>query len=216
MQPWKNESQFGDFVAERLLFSTAPSQMHNLYALQIANSHLQQVEAALMANGEDTKAISQLMNFVHKFLNVIPSHTEERSEILSSLGPLLFWLPVMFLQQAPRNPFALVTLAYYYAVALIVEPIFPEVGSAYFSSLSLQPIEEITHRLVSQLSGNDLQIMSDLIEYPRDIAILYRARIEQQQPEQTALFPVFQNIPYDGAAFSNSHEHPTPIKSELA
>jgi hypothetical protein len=225
MQPWKNESQFGDFIAKQLLFYTAPSQMHVLYALQIADWHLQQLKAAFMANGEDTKAISQLMNFVHKFLNVTPSHTEERFEILSSLSPLLFWLPVMFLRQAPRNPFALVNLAYYYTVALIIEPIFPEVGSAYFGSLSLQPIEEITHKLLS--SGKDLQTMSRLIEYPRNIAILYRARMEQQQPEQTAPFPLFQQIFYDissnldssnayrdNAPFSNSHEHPTLIKSE--
>jgi hypothetical protein len=44
---------------------------------------------------------------------------------------------------------AFIVLADYYTVALIIEPLFPEVDAAYFGSLSLKPIEEIARRLFS-------------------------------------------------------------------
>jgi hypothetical protein len=247
MQPWKNESQFGDFIAEQSTFPTAPPspvpnvklsqpRKQDLDALQHAYGQLQHVEAALAAKKEDTKAIGQLMAFVRGIRKVTPSHTAaERFEMLNPLRTWLFWLPVMFLQQARGSPYALVTLAYYYTVALVVEPIFPEVGAAYFGSLSLGPIEEIARRLfslnVSQTSGEDLQTPLGLIEYPIDMVARFRARMGWQQPERTASFPVFHQSTYDmssnidtaniyaygnNPAFSYSQEHLTPIKSEPA
>ena len=241
MQPWKNESQFGDFIAEQSTFPTAPPsplpnsnaltqpRKQDLEALQRAYGQLQQVESVLMNNKQNTKAISELMAFVRGIRKVTPSHTaSERFEMLNPLRGWLFWVPVMYLQQARGNPYALVTLAYYYTVALVVEPIFPELGAAYFGSLSLGPIEEIARRLfslnVSQSPAGTMQTPLDLIEYPIDMVHNFRARMGWQQPERTASFPVFQQSTYDmssnvygfgnNPAFSYSQEHLSPVKSE--
>jgi hypothetical protein len=76
MQPWKNESQFGDFIAEQGTFPTAPPSLapggkklsntrkQDLDSLQRAYAQLQKVEAHLKENNEDIKAIQQLMSFV--------------------------------------------------------------------------------------------------------------------------------------------------------
>lgn len=244
MQPWKNESQFGDFIAEQSTFPTAPPspvpnaksltqpRKQDLDALQHAFTQLQHVETILSESKEDPKAISQLMSFIRGIRKVTPSQTAaQRFEMLNPLRAWLFWLPVMYLQQARESPYALVVLAYYYTVALVVEPIFPEVGAAYFGSLSLQPIEEIARRLfslnVSQTSEDDLQAPLALMEYPIDMVSKFRARMGWAQPQRTASFPTFQQSfdmnPLDtnnlypfgnNPAFSYSQEHLTPLQSE--
>ena len=236
MQPWKNESQFGDFIAEQSTFPTAPPspapgskklsnpRKADLDSLQRAYAQLQKVETHLKQNGEDVKAIQQLMAFVRGIRKVSPSHTvAQRFEMLNPLRAWLFWLPVMFLQQTRGSPSALTILAHYYTVALVVEPLFPEVGAAYFGSLSLGPIEEIARRLfsinVSQISDADLQTPLNLMEYPIDMVSKFRHRMGWVQPERTASFPSFPSTtyriedtytnlsPYGNPAFTYSQEH---------
>ena len=248
MQPWKNESQFGDFIAEQSTFPTAPPspapgakklsnpRKADLDALQRAYAQLQRVEVHLKENNEDVKAIQQLMSFVRGVRKVSPSHTAaQRFEMLNPLRAWLFWLPVMFLQQTRGSPSALVILAHYYTVALVVEPLFPEVGAAYFGSLSLGPIEEIARRLfsinVSQTSDADLQTPLNLMEYPIDMVSKFRGRMGWVQPERTASFPTFRSntygleegygstlSPYGNPAFTYSQEHimtmpPDPVSA---
>lgn len=249
MQPWKIESQFGDFIAEQSTFPTAPPspapgskklsnpRKADLDSLQQAYAQLQKVEAHLNANNEDVKAIQQLMNLVRVVRKVSPSHTAaQRFEMLNPLRAWLFWLPVMFLQQTRGSPSALVILAHYYTVALVVEPLFPEVGAAYFGSLSLGPIEEIARRLfsinVSQTSDSDLQTPLNLMEYPIDMVSKFRSRMGWVQPERTASFPTFRSntyeledtfshqgfSPYGNPAFTYSQEHfmtmpPDPVSA---
>ena len=237
MQPWKNESQFGEFIAEQSTFPTAPPspapgskklstpRKADLDSLQPAYAQLQKVEAHLKANNEDTKAIQQLMSFVRGVRKVSPNHTAaQRFEMLNPLRAWLFWLPVMFLQQTRGSPSALVILAHYYTVALVVEPLFPEVGAAYFGSLSLGPIEEIARRLfsinASQTSESDLQTPLNLMEYPIDMVSKFRGRMGWVQPPRTASFPTFRGSayglqdnysntlsPYGNPAFTYSQEH---------
>ncbi|KAF7948784.1 hypothetical protein EAE96_007975 [Botrytis aclada] len=247
MQPWKMESQFGDFIAEQSTFPTAPPspapgqkklsqpRKQDLDALQRAYAQLQKVEVHLKSHGEDTKAIQQLMSFVRGVRKVSPSHTAaQRFEMLNPLRAWLFWLPVMFLQQTRGSPSALVILAHYYTIALVVEPLFPEVGAAYFGSLSLGPIEEIARRLfsinVSQTSDSNMQTPLHLMEYPIDMVSMFRSRMGWVQPERTASFPTFSHhsygmednfntiSPYGNPAFTYSQEHlmtmpPDPISS---
>jgi len=131
----------------------------------------------------------------------------------------------MFLQQTRGSPSALVILAHYYTVALVVEPLFPEVGAAYFGSLSLGPIEEIARRVFSiSVSGTDenMQTPLDLMEYPIDMVTMFRNRMGWVQPERTASFPTFEGntyslddqytntlsySPYNQPAFTYSQEH---------
>jgi hypothetical protein len=188
----------------------------DLDALGEAHSQLQMVEKFLVECGEDTQAIVQLARFVRGIRKITPSHTAaQRFEMLNPLRTWLFWLPGTYLQQPHVSPYALVVLAYYYTVALVVEPIFSEVGAAYFGSLSLGPIEEIARSLfsvnVSQTSEDDLQTPFALMEYPIDMVTSFRRRMGWEQPERTASFPKFQNntchgSPYDiHDSFEPSH-----------
>ncbi|KAG9243468.1 putative ubiquitin carboxyl-terminal hydrolase 2 [Calycina marina] len=237
MQPWKNESQFGDFIAEQSTFPTAPpspipnaTKLTNLRKADLDSLHrvyaqLRKVEAHLKDNSEDVKAIQQLMNFIRSVQKVTPNHTAaQRFEMLNPLQAWLFWLPVMFLQQTRGSPSALIILAHYYTTALVVEPMFPEVGAAYFGSLSVGPIEEIARRLFSinfsQNSEPGPTTPLNLMEYPIDMVTKFRSRMGWVQPERTASFPTFSSnpfaleddfvntlSPYGNPAFTYSQEH---------
>lgn len=209
MQPWKVESHFESFMSEQATFPTAPPSplpntkgpLHfrqvDLDALEHAFRQLERVERVLIKAHEDTKAITELMNFVRRISKASPLQTPaQRFEMLTPLRAWLFWLPIMYLQQARDNPYALVVLAYYYTVALVVEPLFPEVGAAYFGSLSLQPIEGIARRLFSfnvSQPASHLQTPLGLIEYPIDMVAMFRRRLGWKQPHRGVSFPTFQS-----------------------
>ena len=235
MQPWKDESQFGDFIAEQSTFPTAPPspqpgsnlltqpRKQDLDALQRAYAQLQKIEKYLNVRNEDAKAIQELMNFVRGVRKLSPSHTAaQRFEMLNPLRAWLFWVPVMLLQSSRGSPSALTILAHYYTVALVVEPLFPEVGAAYFGSLSLGPIEAIARRLFSfsvAQSRSEIQSPMQFLEYPIDMVTNFRNRMGWIQPQRTASFPTFEHhygmeqtftptlSPYGNPAFTYSAEH---------
>jgi hypothetical protein len=152
------------------------------------------VEAYLVEKKEGTEAISQLITFVQRLQMLSPSDTTtQRFDMLDPLRTWLLWVPVMYMRR-PQIPLpAFVVLAYYYTVALIVEPLFPEIGAAYFGSLSLNAIEEIVKRLFSvdvpRNSRVDLNIALSLIAYPMDMAYKFRIRTGLVQLERVTTFP---------------------------
>jgi hypothetical protein len=76
-----------------------------------------------------------------------------------------------------------------------MERLFPEIGAAYFGSLSIGPVEEIARRLLSiNISGSaegDLQTPLALMEYPIDTVNEFRSRMGWVQPARTPSFPQF-------------------------
>jgi hypothetical protein len=226
MQPWKNESQFDDFIAEKSTFLTAPpspdtpfnNPKHaDLDALRLASVQLREVEAYLKENMEGTEAITQLINFVEGLRTLSPCHTTtQRFDMLDPLRTWLLWLPVMYVQQAQMPLSAFVVLAYYYTIALIVEPLFPKIGAAYFGSLSLNPIEEIARRLVSlnacQTSQVDIHTALNFMAYPMDMACKFRIRMGLVLPERVASL---RQLIYTHHVCAMGREH-VVITSDLA
>jgi hypothetical protein len=207
MEPWKHESQFGDFIAESSTFPTAPPsptpdhkpsqpRQEDIEAFSRTLTQLQKVEAHLKANKQDTKSIQQLMGFVKAARKVSPSMgVSSQFERLRPLRTWLFWLPVLYLKQTGGSPTALVIIAHYYTVALMMERLFPEIGAAYFGSLSLGPVEEIARRLLSiNVSGShdgDAQTPLTLMEFPIDTVNEFRSRMGWVHPARTPSFPQF-------------------------
>jgi len=200
MQPWKNKSQFEDFIAEKSAFPAAPPSSDTPFnypkhtdvdALRLASVRLREVEAYLKENMERTEVITQLIDFVEGLRTLSPSHTiTQRFDMVDPLRTWLLWLPVMYVQQRQMPPSAFVVLAYYYTIALVIEPLFPEIGAAYFGSLSLNPIEEVARRLVSlnvcQTSQADIHTALNFMAYPMDMACKFRTRMGLALPEQVA------------------------------
>lgn len=207
MDPWKHESQFGDFIAESSTFPTAPPSptpdhkpsqplKEDLDAFQRTLHQLQKVEAHLKHNGEDTKQFAQLISFVKGARKVSPTlSVAQQFDRLQPLRKWLFWLPVLYLQQTGGSPSALVIIAHYYTVGLLMERLFPEIGAAYFGSLTIGPVEEIARRMLFiSLSGGmegDRQTPMALMEFPIDTVTEFRSRMGWIQPTRTPSFPQF-------------------------
>ena len=207
MDPWKHESQFLDFIAESSTFPTAPPsprpdhkpaapQKEDLDAFHNTLQQLQKVEQHLKQAKEDPKPISQLATFLRGARKVSPTlSVTQQFERLNPLRAWLFWLPVMLLKRMGHSPDALLIIAHYYAVALLMERLFPEIGAAYFGSLSIGPVEEIARRLLSiNISGGhdgDAQTPLALMEFPIDMVKEFRHRMGWVQPTRTPSFPQF-------------------------
>ncbi len=221
MEPWKHESQFGDFIAESSTFPTAPPsptpdhkpsqpRKEDFDAFQRTLTQLQKLEVYLKQNKEDTKSVAQLISFLKGARKVSPGRrVADQFERLRPLRTWLFWLPVMYLQQTSGSPSALVIIAHYYTVALVMERLFPEIGAAYFGSLTLGPVEEIARRLLSiNISGThdgDSQTPLSLMEFPIDTVNEFRSRMGWVHPVRTPSFPQF-----DRPNFETS-EHGSPL-----
>ena len=207
MDPWKHESQFGDFIAESSTFPTAPPsptpdhkpsqpRQEDLEAFERTLQQLHRVEAHLKQRREDTKYVGQLITFLKGARKVSPTlSVSEQFERLRLLRTWLFYLPVMFLQQTHGSPSSLVIIAHYYTAALVMERLFPEIGAAYFGSMTIGPVEDIARRLwsmnISAEHEGDLQAPVALLEFPLDTVNEFRHRMGWPQPARTPSFPQF-------------------------
>ncbi|KAK4127439.1 hypothetical protein N657DRAFT_210598 [Parathielavia appendiculata] len=207
MDPWKHESQFGDFIAESSTFPTAPPsptpdhqpsqpREDDLEAFQRALQQLQKLETFLKKNREDTKAVAQLITFMKGSRKVTSSlSVAQQFDRLKPLRTWLFWLPVMYLQRNGASPSALVVIAQYYTAALLMERLFPEIGAAYFGSMTIGPVEQIARRLYAiRNSGHadgDVQTPLNLMEFPIETVNEFRSRMGWVQPVRTPSFPQF-------------------------
>ncbi|KAF5533457.1 UPC2-like protein [Fusarium napiforme] len=206
MDPWKHESQFGDFIAESSTFPTAPPspgkdhrpsqpRPEDLDAYQRTLEQIQKVEAHLKYHKEDTTQIQHLIGFLRGSRKISPTLSiGQQFERLQPLRKWLFWMPVGYLQNYHGSPNSLVIIAYLYTVALLMERLFPEIGAAYFGSLSISPVEEIARRLMSiNVSGvgSEMQTPLTLMEFPIDTVSQFRSRMGWMHPERTPSFPQF-------------------------
>ncbi|KAK4163529.1 hypothetical protein QBC43DRAFT_56623 [Cladorrhinum sp. PSN259] len=204
MEPWKHESQFGDFIAESSTFPTAPPsptpdhqpsqpREEDLEAFQQTLKQLQKLETYLKHHREDTKNVSQLITFMKGSRKVTSSlSVSQQFERLRPLRTWLFWLPVHALQQHHGSPSSLLVIAYYYTAALLMERLFPEIGAAYFGSLTIGPVEQIARRLKAlNEAQQDLQTPLTLMKHPIDIVHEFRSRMGWMQPARTPSFPQY-------------------------
>ncbi|KAK7418576.1 hypothetical protein QQZ08_011201 [Neonectria magnoliae] len=207
MDPWKHESQFGDFIAESSTFPTAPPspgkdhrpsqpRPEDLDAFQRTLEQIQKVEAHLKHHKEDTTQIQHLIGFLRGSRKISPTLSiAQQFERLQPLRTWLFWMPVGYLQNYHGSPNSLIVIAHLYTVALLMERLFPEIGAAYFGSLAISPVEEIARRLmsinISSTAKDELQTPLSLMEFPIDTVGEFRSRMGWIHPERTPSFPQF-------------------------
>lgn len=213
MESWKDKSQFADFIGETTTFPTAPPSPTPDHKPRLPSKddvepslsrmlqHLQKLEAQLKQNREDTKLVAQLISFLKGTRKVDPAlQVADQFERLKPLRDWLFWLPVGQLQQTQASPSALIVIAHYYAVALLMERMFPEIGAAYFGSLSIGPLEDISRRLksISLTYGGEhhpeLQSLFQLMDYATQLVQEFRNRMGWYAPAPPSPFGVFEDF----------------------
>ncbi|KAL7269151.1 hypothetical protein RUND412_008198 [Rhizina undulata] len=211
MREWKNESEFGELMDEKEVFSRGPYRPQiadperDKQILDHVSGALQQLQPYVHGKEQETKGLKDLISFIRDLHSVLPVNgPDQQFELLHPLRSWLFFLPIDFLKRVKRDPCVMVLLAHFYAVALAVEPLFPAVGANYFGSMSVGPIEEIYSTLkqkAEQPNADDLRWSISLMEFPLDMISQFRERMswrilevnspdEEKDPELAMQIPI--------------------------
>lgn len=164
-------------------------------AVQHVYQSLKALQGFLAGSEEESMALEQLISFIHGLWEKIPVHSAE--DQFSTLHPLrawLFFLPIDLLRQdGKRNEIpSMVLLAHFFAVALAIEPLFPEIGAAYLGTMSVRPIEQIDRNLQDYYrnsGGTDQEVAQALqyMSFPRHMVHDFRQRMNHLSQAQLAV-----------------------------
>jgi hypothetical protein len=206
MQPWRHESLFADYINEHTpmpnrhfmnSISTIVSQdARNQQLITLADIHssLQRIQPYLSRNDQEAKWVDQLKGYLDRLRASSPAQSpEEQYNQLYALRKWLFWVPISLLSAKRGDVNVLVVLAHFYATALALEPMFPDVASVFVSDLSLRPLEEIAQVVQGYQDpryDSRIQTMSYLVQYPADMASSYKSRRDWMRQQITNVSPV--------------------------
>lgn len=195
MQSWAHDSIFAEWLAEEDLVATSfrahrrqssvDSRERNTI-LQRAAHALQRAQVALAGQDTELHWIGQLLTYVQRLQGIGPARTpDEQFSQIYYLRKWIFWVPVALLQRAQGQGPAMLTLAQFYATALALEPLFPDLGSSFCGAVALPPLEKIigvtnSMQSVQQMSPASMEIAS-VMQYPQEVAQQYRNRAAHTQ-----------------------------------
>lgn len=214
MQSWRHESMFADYIAEQTPFpsksfmnqnyspiSSETRREHLAILSDIQNSLARlQPYLGLTRHEQEGKWVEQLRNYIERLRASGAAQTaEEQFGQLYALRKWLFWVPISLLAAKHTDATVMVVLAHFYATALALEPMFPEIGAAFCANRSLGPLEEIVLIVQGYQSpsyDDRTQSVSYLIQYPNDAATTYKTRREWMRQQAGEGSPVPQT-PYN-------------------
>jgi hypothetical protein len=208
MQPWKHESLFADYITEHTPMpnrhfmnpiNTPMSQdarREQLNALTDVHNSLQRLQPYLSQNDQEAKWVDQLRGYLDRLRSSPqPQTPEEQFNQLYALRKWLFWVPISLLAAKRGDVNVLVVLAHFYATALALEPMFPDVASVFVSDLSLRPLEDIIQVVQAYQDPRfdaRMQTMSYLVQFPVDVVSSYKTRREWARQQMTSISPIQQ------------------------
>lgn len=211
MQVWRDQSIFRDYLIEHASdpvriyndatgFRPSPERgQEQLIALENFHAALDQLHVNLPQTEHGYRWVEQLKGYVRRLQTSTPPQTpEEQFSQLYALRKWLFWVPVSLLNTQKGEILTLLVLAHFYAAAIVVEPIFPNLGADFAANISLNALTEIA-RIVNQFQqsqGYSLggQQMAALMHFPSETASRYRARREWAR--QSMAIPTVQQPAY--------------------
>ncbi|KAK4556730.1 hypothetical protein LTR86_006301 [Recurvomyces mirabilis] len=191
MQTWQHESIFTEFVASEDVLAIAfrvhqrrPSVNPSDRAIILQNTAfaLQRLQATLVGNDIELHYTGQLLVYIQQLQNTEPAQSpDDQFNYLYQLRKWLFWIPVALLQRQSGQGPALLSLAHFYATALSLEPLFPDLGSSFCAATALPPLEAITTVTNAMQSSHGASTsareIASSMQYPTQTAMEYRARV---------------------------------------
>lgn len=135
----------------------------------------------LLGRADEIKWVEQLQDYLHRLLRIEPASTpEEQFNHLYTFRKWLLWVPPLLLKTGDPDPWTLLVVAYFYATALRLEPLFPEVGNELIALTVIPPLNNTIHFLqTSQLQPSYQYQPSGewvhLLSYPQESLGSYHA-----------------------------------------
>lgn len=191
MHGWKHESIFAEYINEEDLFmGVYPCQRPSLDVTErnaiLANSIQASQRLQRFVAGHEAEAywIAQLLDYLQRIHVSSPPQTpDEQFSHLYLLRKWLFWVPALLLQRQGGQGPAMLIVSHLYATALALEPLYPDLGSAFCARVALSPLEQIinvTDAMQSQraMDPNSMEIAA-LMQFPQQMALAFRSRMVQ-------------------------------------
>jgi hypothetical protein len=197
MRPWLHESELALYIegqrsigrARTPVTPTYPGHQSSplpddLNRLHQAVQGLNDLRLRLANNQELLDYVEELIEYVHQIQQDFPLQAPDTAfSRLQTMRSWLFWLPPQLLRPDASDVGAVAVMSHFYATALALEPLFPEIGGAYLGSLSVAPIEKMHQMLLTRRNSHPqetgLQVALDLMQGPVQTASLYNARNPQ-------------------------------------
>ena len=208
---WKQESELAQLVENHRALSTSEfpiSLDEDLGQLDQIARALQVAQKRVSHNPEHFQRLGELLEFVQRFRKDFPTQTSEQaSERIQVLRRWLFWLPASMLRGGDSDYSALAILSQFFAVGVVLDRFYPEMGGAYLGALSIGPIEEM-YRILAAHSATDpfnpeLRRAMTLMDLPRHIVARYRSRLAWSPRPKVEHYSPGPSSPYHGL-----HEYP--------
>jgi hypothetical protein len=213
MQPWRHESAFAGYLAEHSAdfsqhfadaapYQVTPNQRQDqLSILRHVLSSLQRLQPYIASYENESKYFDQLIGYVERLRASSPPQSAiEQFSQLYALRKWLFWVPISLLASRKGDVLVMMALAYFYATALALEPLFPNIGAAFCADIALNPLEEVIRIIQSLQSGSTYNHVnysaSILLEFPRETAANYRHRRWSWQQRDDLRVSTQQPNPY--------------------
>jgi len=225
MEAWKHESIFGDYINVTLAQSfslegrkrTMPGSQERFTSLQNILEQLQSLRPVCAGLQLELGWVEQLCDYVERLQASEPARTpEEQFNHLYVLRKWLHWVPVQLLQQRPVTAQAVLLTGYFYATALALESLFPDIGPIFCAEACLRPLEAVIQRSIhyqGQLTyaGGTVEI-APFLAWPRDVLYSYRQRHPwtQHSPVATTHIPQAPILNVDVAAYGTASVNPSP------
>ena len=212
---WKETSELAQSLESQRIYRTggvtmspsySPSmnrfQEEDLARLDRACTSLENTQERLKHNQEHYNRISDLLSFVRRLRADFPLQAPEKAfERLQPLRTWLFWLPTEMLRGREDDLSALAVLAQFFGMALVLEPLFPEIEGLYLGGMAVSPIEDIERILLSRKATlpfvPEVQSAVALMDFPRNVVAEYKGRLQWSPLHQMNHFPptIYQGLP---------------------
>jgi hypothetical protein len=153
----------------------------DLSRLERVNAALHELHGRLGSNEELSGLVLQLLTFLQNLKRDFPLQAPEQVfGRLQELRSWLFWLPPAIFRPYEPDVGAFAVLSHFYAVALALDPLFPDIEGAYIGGMSVPAVEDMHRILVgrrlSQPQEAGVQVALALMEVPTQIALEYKTR----------------------------------------
>jgi len=161
---------------------------------------LQHIEASvrdliphLLGRVEETRWTEHLQDYLQRLLRIEPAATpEDQFNLLYMFRKWIFWVPPLLLKNNDRDPRTLLVVSYFYATALRLDPLFPEVGNDFIAMPVLSTLSSTLQYLgaFSQQPTFHYQTFHELLNllpYPQEALASYHVS-QSTPPTQEVMF----------------------------
>ncbi|KAF2665580.1 hypothetical protein BT63DRAFT_69012 [Microthyrium microscopicum] len=209
MQRFRPESVFEEYLSqspidplqgfnnESAFQVTAEDRRENGNTIQTIHAAFHRLQTSVSQPPEDTKLVDQMRTLMDSLRNSPPAQTpKEQFDQLYHLRKMLFWLPVNLLSSRRGDIHTLLVLSHFYAAALLLERVFPDVGAPFLASHAANPLTEIINIIQTCQATQQYDTLSQtaavLMDFPRDALSRFKSRREWAQQQASLHSPVGQ------------------------